>query len=92
MAAIPSLVFPRKVARHTAGGRLARHRPMNEPMPFMSNCPGCGHWCMQDGYTRRVLLRLLNTNSKVQAYCMECDEFWPISAQERDAIAVWLAE
>lgn len=92
MAATPRLVFTRRVARHTAGERLARHRPMNEPMPFMSNCPSCGHWCLQDGYARRVLLRLLNTNTKVQAYCLECDEFWAISPQERDAIAVWLSE
>ena len=92
MAANPRLVFPRKVARHTVGERLARHRPMNEPMPFMSNCPSCGHWCLQDGYARRVLLRLLNTNSQVAAYCVECDEFWSISVPERDAIAVWLSE
>ena len=92
MAAIPRLVFPRKVARHSAGERFARHRPMNEPMPFMSNCPGCGHWCMQDGYARRALLRLLNTDSQVEAYCAECDEFWSISPQERHAIGVWLSE
>jgi hypothetical protein len=92
MAAIPRLVFPRKVTRHSAIERLARHRPMNEPLPFMSNCPSCGHWCLQDGYARRVLLRLLNTNTKVDAYCVECNAFWAISSEERHAIAVWLSE
>jgi hypothetical protein len=92
MAAIPRLVFTRKVARHSADERLARHRPMNEPMPFMSNCASCGHWCLQDGYARRVLLRLLNTNSDIEAYCVDCDEFWSVSAQERHAIALWLSE
>jgi hypothetical protein len=47
---------------------------------------------MQDGYARRALLRLLNTDSQVEAYCAECDEFWSISPQERHAIGVWLSE
>jgi hypothetical protein len=92
MAATPRLLFPHRFARHGALERLARHRPMNEPMPFMSNCPSCGLWCLQDGYARRVLLRLVNTNSEIAAYCTECNEFWSISSQERHAITVWLSE
>ena len=92
MAAIPRMLFPHRFARHGALERLARHRPMNEPMPFMSNCPCCGLWCLQDGYARRVLLRLLNTNSEIAGYCTDCNEFWSISPQERHAITVWLSE
>ena len=78
--------------RHAAGGRLARFRPMNEVIPFMSRCPNCGNRRLQEGYTLRMLRRLLNTHSHIEAYCDTCREFWPISGLERDGIVIGLCD
>jgi hypothetical protein len=37
------------------------------------------------------LRRLLDRGLPVEGYCVMCDLFWPISARERDGIAVKLA-
>jgi len=92
MAAILRFARGRKVGRHSAKEHSARHSPMNEPILFMSRCPGCGHRRLQDGYTRRVLLRLLNTHSKIEAYCVTCDLFWQISSLERSGITIALGD
>jgi hypothetical protein len=65
---------------------------MNEAMPFMSRCPKCGHWCLQDSYTRRALLRLTNLHASIEGYCIGCNHFWPISVHERTVIVSWLSE
>jgi len=41
----------------------------------------------QRGYNRDSLLRLLNGGHPVEGYCTVCDEFWPISAEERARLA-----
>jgi hypothetical protein len=78
--------------RHSSNGRLARFRPMNELIPFMSRCPKCGDRRLQEGYTHRMLRRLLNTQSNIQAYCHPCDEFWTISGLERNGIVIGLCD
>ncbi len=78
--------------RHGTNGKLARFRPMNELIPFMSRCPKCGTRRLQEGYTHRVLRRLLNTKSSIEAYCSECNEFWPVSGLERDGIVIGLCD
>ncbi len=80
------------VHRHRARSRLARFRPMNEVIPFMSRCPKCGIRQLQEGYTHRMLRRLLNTNSNIAAYCNACNEFWSISGLERDGIVIGLCD
>jgi hypothetical protein len=65
---------------------------MNEAIPFVSRCPHCSHERVQDGYSRRVLLRLINTRCRIEAYCVACDEFWPISDAERLVIEAGLGE
>ena len=92
MAVTSSLVFAGTAGHHGPLARGARSRPMNEPMPFMSRCPQCVHWCLQDSYTRRALLRLTNTDSNIHAYCIGCDAFWPVGADERNILLDWLAE
>ena len=74
--------------RHANGSKLARFRPMNEVIAFMSRCPKCGDRRLQEGYTHRMLRRLLNTQSNIEAYCGVCNTFWPISALERDGIVI----
>jgi hypothetical protein len=78
--------------RQGAQGRLARFRPMNEVIPFMSRCPKCGDRRLQDGYTHRMLRRLLNTGSNIEGYCEMCCESWPISGLERDGIVIGLCD
>jgi hypothetical protein len=78
--------------RHATGGKLARFRPLNELVPFMSRCPKCGNRCLQEGYTRRTLRRLINTNSLIEANCSTCSCFWPISDLERGGIVIGLCD
>ena len=78
--------------RHGDKERLARFRPMNELVPFMSRCPKCGDRRLQDGYTHRMLRRLLNTRANIEAYCNACHAFWPISELERDGIVIGLCD
>lgn len=60
----------------------------NRPkITFVSTCPKCGHERAQRGYTRRVLLNLLNRRSEIDAYCINCNVCWPISESERRAIS-----
>jgi hypothetical protein len=54
-----------------------------DSLPFMSLCPKCKDVRSQLGYSLRALLRLLNGNHPVEAYCVICNEYWPISPQER---------
>jgi hypothetical protein len=77
---------------HGSRAKLARFRPMNEVIPFMSRCPRCGDRQLQEGYTHRMLRRLLNTNSNIEAYCNGCNEFWAISGLERDGIIIGLCD
>jgi hypothetical protein len=39
-----------------------------------------------------MLRRLLNTNSSIEAYCADCNEFWAISGLERDGIVIGLCD
>jgi hypothetical protein len=59
---------------------------------FTSICPKCKEGRTQRGYTRTALANLLNSGYQIEAYCVGCDEFWPISAQERRSIADALGE
>ena len=38
---------------------------------------------MQDGFTVADLMRLLYSGYPIEAYCVVCGEFWPISLQKR---------
>jgi hypothetical protein len=54
---------------------------------FVSVCPRCKDVRSQRGFGGRTLIRLLQHNQPIEAYCVVCDEFWPISASERAALA-----
>jgi hypothetical protein len=58
---------------------------------FVSVCPRCKDIRSQEGFGRRTLLRLLEHNQPIEAYCVFCDEFWPIRFSERAALARALA-
>jgi hypothetical protein len=64
---------------------------MNKPNIFVSACPACGQQRLQHAYPRRMLMKLLATRHTIDAYCVECDIVWPISAPERFAIAEAIA-
>lgn len=54
------------------------------PINFVSSCPVCGQKRVQYAYTRGALVRLLENNQIIDAYCRRCDVVWPVSTQERD--------
>ena len=68
-----------------AGNPSAWHWPR---ITFISTCPKCGQERNQHGYTRHILLDLLNTRRKIDAYCIVCNVCWPIKESERRAISL----
>lgn len=61
-----------------------RSRPR---ITFVSRCPKCSRLRLQQGYTRRILLNLLNRRSNIDACCINCNACWPISESERRALS-----
>ena len=64
---------------------------MPDSFSFISKCPKCSGVRSQTGFGSRALLRLLNRSLPIEAYCVVCDEFWPISESERNSLAKELA-
>jgi len=64
---------------------------MKNPLIFASTCPACGEQRLQHAHTGRALIRSIETNKIIDAYCVECDLVWPISIQERALIACTIA-
>jgi hypothetical protein len=50
---------------------------------FVSTCPSCGREQPQDAFSVADLLRLLSGGHPIEAYCVPCDDFWPIDLKER---------
>lgn len=61
-------------------------RPMQDWILFAAICPKCRRSVLQHGYSRVLLFCFLDVDHPIEAYCATCDEFWPISAEERRAI------
>jgi hypothetical protein len=55
--------------------------------PFMSLCPTCNEPRLQLGYSPWGLLRRLNADRPIEACCVTCEQFWPVTAQERATLA-----
>lgn len=72
-----------------AGGPpvVNRHGLVFDSVPFMAVCPKCKDVRSQAGYSPRSLFWLLNRDRPIEAYCVVCDEHWPISVQERERLA-----
>lgn len=62
-------------------------RRMFEPIPFNSTCPYCSREQHQRGFARATLQRLLWHGLPIEGYCVACDQFWSISAEERTALS-----
>jgi hypothetical protein len=79
-----------KITHLVSAGRTMRTNTdslLFDSVPFMSLCPKCKDVRSQLGYSLRALFRLLKGNHPVEAYCVICNEYWPISAQERVRLA-----
>jgi hypothetical protein len=59
---------------------------MKNPFIFASTCPTCRQKQSQRGHTRRALVRLIESRQTIDAYCLDCDIVWPVTAEERVAI------
>lgn len=56
---------------------------MSAAVPFLSECPRCGHDRPQTGHVAEELALLLTSGAEIEAYCANCDEYWPLSTEER---------
>ena len=61
--------------------------PVLAVAPFAATCPTCKDVRLQHGYTARSLSRLLGRHHAIEAFCVVCDEVWPISATDRHMLA-----
>lgn len=61
--------------------------PFSASAHFVSMCPTCKDSRLQLGYSSGGLLRRLNGNRLIEAYCVICNQFWPITAEERVLLA-----
>jgi hypothetical protein len=78
--------------RHLTEARVdVSRRPTQNCVLFVATCPKCRKQVLQHGYSRILLFGFLDVDHPIEAYCGACDEFWPISAQERRAIVGALA-
>jgi len=68
----------------TATPSFASQAKSDKPINFVSTCPVCGRKRVQYAYTRGALVRLLEKDETIDAYCRRCDVVWPVSAAERD--------
>ena len=64
---------------------------MGQAIVFVSTCPRCRREQPQDGLTIADLVRLLNGGYPIEAYCVTCDEFWPVTLQERVRLGEFVA-
>jgi primosomal protein N' len=64
---------------------------MQDWILFAATCPKCQQQVLQHGYSRVLLCCFLDVDHPIEAYCATCDEFWPISAEERRAILAALS-
>ena len=64
---------------------------MSEVVVFVSTCPHCKRHQAHDGFTVADLLRLLDGGYPIEAYCVTCDEFWPVTLQERVRLGEFVA-
>jgi hypothetical protein len=60
--------------------------PQSELLRFVATCPRCRRSQSQQTFSRAALLRLLDDDLEIQAYCASCQSFWPISEPERCTI------
>jgi hypothetical protein len=51
--------------------------------PFFSKCPKCHRDREQKGYTRFELTLLLKLGTRIEAYCITCNESWVVPMDER---------
>ena len=65
---------------------------MTDAAPFSSECPKCKHDRVQTGYSRDELIQLLHTAAAIEAYCISCDEQWPVSTEDRADLVRALSE
>jgi hypothetical protein len=56
---------------------------MSTKIVFAATCPHCKHEQLQTAYTVSDLMRLLYGGYPVEAYCVVCEDFWPVNVQKR---------
>ena len=59
-------------------------------IPFVSACPRCGRERAQ-WYSQIALTVSFRRSKPVEGYCAPCQEFWQLSAHERNDLAAKLS-
>lgn len=62
-----------------------RQQYLRQSISFVSTCPKCRQAQYQRG-PRNTIQRLLTGRHPIEAYCVTCDVFWPITTAERIGI------
>ena len=70
----------------TGAGNIGTDSRTDE-VSFLSTCPRCTREQLEQVFSRAAVQRLLDSGYPVEAHCVMCDQYWPISAQERAAVA-----
>jgi len=80
------------IANHSTEPRagFSPKRTQNRVL-FVATCRKCQRQVLQRGYSRVLLFAYLDVEHEIEAHCVVCDDFWPISAEERRAIVDVLA-
>jgi hypothetical protein len=75
----------------SSGMKLWAHtdNTLLDSVSFMSTCPNCKVMRPQRNYGFRTLVGFLVSNQQIEAHCAVCNEFWPMSANERAELA-WM--
>ena len=56
---------------------------MSQAVVFAATCPICKREQQQEGFTVADLMTLLYGGYPIEAHCVGCDQFWPVSLQKR---------
>ena len=75
----------------SSGTKACAHTDIRLPgsLGFMSTCPNCKDVRSLQIYGFRTLVSSLVDNQPIEAHCAVCNEFWPITANERAELA-WM--
>jgi hypothetical protein len=65
------------------GAQALFYAAMSARIVFAATCPQCKREQQQRDYRISDLMRLLYGGYPVEAYCVFCEDFWPVNVRKR---------